>query len=282
MPDLLGLVGILAKFSLYLGILFATGLVFVALVFRLKGLNKLVIVFSLLGLFATLFSFLLRGAALTGDLAGMYDPEMLGLLMQTPVGTALIYRLVGLFLLLLGSFIGSKGLYLSAIGGGLALWSFDHIGHVPEKEQVLLNIGLFLHLVFAAFWIGILTPLRRLAQSDETLLEAARVGHQFGKIASITVPILILVGLYMAYFLVGSWTGLFTTAYGQVLLFKIAMVAILLGFAAVNKLRIIPRLQGGDVGAAKHLAKVISYEWFVILLILAATAILTSSLTIPT
>ena len=282
MPDLLGLVGILAKFSLYVGILTATGLVFVALVFRLKGLNRLVIVFGLLGLFATLFSFLLRGAALTGDLAGMYDPEMLGILMQTPVGTALIYRLAGLSILLLGAIIGGKGLYFSAIGGGLALWSFDHIGHIPEKEQALLNIGLFLHLVFAAFWIGILTPLRQLAQSNETLLETARVVHQFGKIASITVPVLILVGLYMAYFLVGSWTGLFTTAYGQLLLFKIAMVAILLGFAAINKLRIIPSLQDGDVGAATHLAKVISYEWFVILLILAATAILTSSLTLPT
>ena len=282
MPDLWGIAAILVKFSLYFGILTASGLVFSALVFKTDPYRKLSFVFGLIGLIAAGVSFSLRGAALTGDMSGMYDPEMLGLLWGTPVGSALVFRLVGLGILLLGITIGRKGLYLSAIGSGLAIWSFDHIGHVPDKEQSLLNLALFLHLMFAALWIGVLTPLKRLAQSAETLTDAAKIGHQFGKIASVTVPVLIIVGLYMAYFLVGTWTALFTTAYGQALLIKVAIVALLLGLATLNKFRIIPGLQRGDVSSAKHLVKSISWEWGAITLILAVTAIVTSTLSLPT
>jgi putative copper resistance protein D len=282
MPDFWGIIEILAKLSLYLGILTASGIVFSAVIFKINDYRKSVIVFGLIGLMATIISFSLRGAALTGDMSGMYDTEMLSLLWGTPVGTALMYRLIGLSILLLGLVMGHKGLYFSAIGGALAIWSFDHIGHVPDKDLTLLNLALFLHLLFAALWIGILTPLKRLALSANTLAVAAEVGHQFGKLASITVPVLIIVGLYMAYFLVGSWTALFTTAYGQALLIKVAVVAVLLGLAAVNKLRIIPGLQRGDANSAEHLVKAITWEWGAIILILAVTAILTSTLTLPT
>ena len=57
--------------------------------------------FASLGLLATIFAFLLRGANLTGDASGMIDPEMLSLLWATPVGTAFMARVLGLSLLIL-------------------------------------------------------------------------------------------------------------------------------------------------------------------------------------
>ena len=100
--------------------------------------------------------------------------------------------------------------------------------------------------------------------------------------ASITVPALIIAGVYMSYTLVGSIAALTQTGYGQALIIKVLLVAILLGLATANKLRFMPRLRAGDATAANHLAKSISIEWLVVLLIFAITAVLTSNLMLPT
>ena len=85
MPDLFGLAAIITKFLLYLGVITATGTVMAALVFKLDRTRGLAVIFAALGLFATILSFSLRGANLTGDLSGMTDPIMLNLLWSTPV-----------------------------------------------------------------------------------------------------------------------------------------------------------------------------------------------------
>jgi putative copper resistance protein D len=86
----------------------------------------------------------------------------------------------------------------------------------------------------------------------------------------------------MSYTLVGSIAALIQTGYGQALVIKVLLVAVLLGLAAANKLRFMPRLKVGDASAAKHLTKSISIEWVVVVLVLAVTAVLTSNLTLPT
>ena len=139
-----------------------------------------------------------------------------------------------------------------------------------------------LHLVTIAIWIGILTPLHRLATEPSTYTEAVEVGHRFGVMASIMVPALFIAGVYMSYTLVGSIVALTQTGYGQALIIKVLLVAILLGLAAANKLRFMPRLRTGDPTAANHLAKSISIEWLVVVLVLAITAVLTSNLMLPT
>lgn len=282
MPDLWGIAAIVTKFTLYLGVLTAAGTVMAALVFRLERTRGLALAFAALGLVAALIAFALRGASLTGDASGLTDPEMLALLWSTPVGTALMYRVTGLGLLAIGLFMGKFGRWVCALGGLMAIWSFDHIGHISGRNTALLDIALTLHLVAVALWIGILTPLKRLASRPATYAMAADVGHRFGRVASVAVPALIVMGGYMGYQLVGSFTALIGTAYGQALTIKVALVASLLVLAAVNKLRFIPELQIGNPVAAGHLAKTISVEWGVILAILGVTAILTSNLTLPT
>lgn len=281
MPDILGLAAIAAKLALYLGVLAATGTVIAALTFRLERYRDLAVGFASLGTFAALVVFSLRGASLTGDASGMFDMEMLALLWGTPVGTALAYRLIGLGLLLTGLFLRRAGLWVALFGGILALWSFDHVGHIPDRESALLDIALTLHLIAVAFWIGILTPLKRLTSQVETHGMAADVGHRFGIIASVTVPALIILGGYMGYQLVGSLPALIGTGYGQALIIKVLLVGSLLGLAAVNKLRFIPALRSGNAAAAKHLSKSISIEWLVILIVFGVTAVLTTNLTLP-
>ncbi len=282
MPDIWALAAIATKFALYLGVLTAAGTVIAALLFRLNRYRGLALTFAALGLFATLLAFSLRGANLTGDASGLVDPEMLGLLWTTPVGTALTYRVAGLSLLIVGLFMGGAGLWVSVMGGIMAIWSFDHVGHVSGRDTTLLDIALTLHLIAIALWIGTLIPLKRLTITRKTWPVAADVGHRFGLVASATVPLLIIAGGYMGYELVGSLPALVSTGYGLALILKVLFVAGLLGLAAANKLRFIPGLRANNPNAAGHLARSINVEWVVMLAILAVTAVLTSNLTLPT
>ncbi|MFV2052361.1 copper resistance D family protein [Aliiroseovarius sp. YM-037] len=281
MPDLWGLASIATKFALYLGVLTAVGTVLATMLFQLTRYRRFTIGFALLGIAATVFGLSLAGATLTGDASGMTDREMLSLLWSTPVGTAVALRLVGLGLLIVGLFIGRVGVILSLIGGGLALWSFATIGHIPDRGSLALNIVLMFHLVAISVWIGVLTPLRSLSLDASRVSDAANVGHRFGKIAAVFVPLLILAGGYMSYELVGSLPALLGGGYGQALLLKVLFVTGLLALAAANKLRFIPQMTSGDPAAADHLAKSISYEWLVIVAVLLTTAVLTSVLTLP-
>ena len=282
MPDAFGLAAIVTKFALYLGVMTSAGTVMATLMFRLERTRGLAMTFAVLGIVAAILAFSLRGANLTGDVSGLTDPEMLKLLWTTPVGTALLLRLVGLGLLIAGLLMGRVGTWVSVLGGVIAIWSFDQVGHVSGLETTLLDLALMLHLLAVALWIGVLTPLKRLASSSSTYASAADVGHRFGVVASATVPVLIIVGGYMGYQLVGSFTALADTSYGQAMIIKVLLVGLLLGLAAANKLRFIPALRTGDPAAANHLSKSISVEWIVILAVLGMTAVLTTNLTLPT
>lgn len=281
MPEAYILAAIVTKFLLYLGVMLSTGTVIVTFVFNLKHTQPLIIIFSVLGLIATIFGFLFRGASLTGDMSGMIDPEMLRLLWNTPVGTVFILRIFGLSLLFVGLFLGRIGVWISIIGGISALLSFAQIGHISGNKFLFAEFALLLHLLAIAFWIGILIPLKRLVSSSSTYILAAKIGHRFGIIASVTVPILIAMGGYMSYELVGSIAALTGTTYGQVLIIKVALVGSLLGLAAANKIRFIPSLSAGDPNAAKHLSRSIIFEWVIISAVLCLTAVLTTNLALP-
>ena len=167
------------------------------------------------------------------------------------------------------------------LGGVIAIVSFGQIGHISDRGARLLDAALMIHLLSVALWIGILTPLRRLASSGQTYAAAATVGHRFGVLASVTVPWLIVAGVYMSYQLVGSFAALRETDYGQALIVKTLLIGLLLGLAAANKLRFVPALRLGDGTGARHLAKSIDAEWVIIIAILGTTAVLTTSLTLP-
>ena len=282
MPDAFGLAAIVTKFALYLGVMTSAGTVMAMLMFRLERTRGLAMTFAVLGIVAAILAFSLRGANLTGDVSGLTDPEMLKILWTTPVGTALLLRLVGLGLLIAGLLMGRVGTWVSVLGGVIAIWSFDQVGHVSGLETTLLDLALMLNLLAVALWIGVLTPLKRLASSSSTYASAADVGHRFGVVASAAVPVLIIVGGYMGYQLVGSFTALVGTSYGQAMIIKVLLVCLLLGLAAANKLRFIPALRTGDPAVANHLSKSISVEWIVILAVLGMTAVLTTNLTLPT
>ena len=287
MPDIWGFSSILAKWLLYTGLTGATGITMVRLVFwsHVEPLDARLRRFSLflagVALAAAVLSFLLRGAALTGDIAGMVDREMLGLLWSTSVGEVFTYRLAGVTLIIVGLYFPVIGAWVSLAGGVVSLWSFTQIGHIPDLEQSGVRLLLLLHLLGVSFWVGILAPLHWLARDPEYLEIAANLGDHFGVMASGIVAVLVLAGGLMVWLILGDFSLLFTSSYGLALVAKMTLVTLLLGLAAANKLRFIPGMKAGKQQAANHLVRSIELEFIVITSVLIATATLTSVVALP-
>lgn len=285
MSDIWEIAAILTKLLLYVGVTGSVGLVMISAVFNelvspiIDKLRTRTALLAALAFFTAILSFMLRGSALTGEAYGMIDPEILGLMWQTPVGDVLAYRVAGSALIIIGLFTPLVGQWIALAGGLIALWSFSQIGHVFELTTTGASLLLLLHLLGITFWIGVLDPLRALAQCPKQIERAATLGQRFGQAAAVIVPGLILAGLLIAWLLIGDIRALATTAYGQTLLIKMVLVGAVLALAAVNKFRFVPAMQSGDSKAARHLARSIEIEAMVILLVLAATATLTSVLT---
>lgn len=108
------------------------------------------------------------------------------------------------------------------------------------------------------------------------------MGHRFGIVARIALLAVIIAEVYIAYTFVGSFAALIGTGYGQGLILKVGLVVALLGLGALNKLRYSPALQANDPNAARNLARSISFEWVMIIVVLGTTAVLTTNLTLPT
>jgi putative copper resistance protein D len=102
------------------------------------------------------------------------------------------------------------------------------------------------HLLSAGFWIGalpsIVLMLRRFGAERGDRVFAHRALNRFSFLALIAVTVLILTGVINAALLIASPFDLFRTAWGWVLLGKLALVAAMLGLAAVNRRRWTPAL----------------------------------------
>ncbi len=283
----LSLLAIAAKLMLYIGALFASGTVIYLIIFDTNKASasfngrRITALFAMVGLVAALISYGLASARLTGEILGAFDPEMLGILWQTPVGTALLLCVLGFPLIILGLFAGKMRNGLMATGCLFVLGSFIPVGHVADIPNFLFKILLLIHLIGIAAWVGVLLPLYRLSSDPAQIATAAALAHRFGRLAVVFVPILFIAGGWLAYQLVHSLTNLFTTGYGQALLIKVVMVTGLLGLAAANKLRFVPALRAGDSAALKHLQYSVLAEMMVVIAILSITAVLTSVLSLP-
>lgn len=219
-----------------------------------------------------------RSARISGmGFSGAVDPLMLGFVWESPLGTTALWKGAGAILIFTVVTHGPFGRFTPLIGSLLIAASFTFVGHSLGDPRWLLAILLIFHLVAAAFWVGALLPLHRAAHSPfgATLL------HRFGIIAGGTVALLLVVGSVFAFLMIGSFSALFSTAYGWVLILKLTAVMGLMGLAAINKWRLVPALTNKRHRAADDLRRSIKIETILVGLILLFTAALTSITTPP-
>ena len=221
---------------------------------------------------------------MAGDLAGMGDPLLIGLVLETPGGAASVMAAAGFLLILLAELVVKDPAHpLRITGPGLAILSMLLAGHVTTGG-IQAGILLAVHLGGLGFWLGALLPLRAMCRDPERFggqLVLADLAEMFGRRAIWLVPVLLIAGTLYAALLVGSVAALVTTSYGQVLMVKVGLVSGLLGLAALNRFRLVPALRGGDAAALLRLRRSIDCELAGVAMVLLATSLMTTSVLLP-
>jgi putative copper resistance protein D len=100
-------------------------------------------------------------------------------------------------------------------------------------------LGDMIHLCAAGLWIGGLVPLAIFLAAVRATFSLSEmvpcVLARFSGLSLCCVSVLVVSGISNSWLLVGSIYALFTTPYGQLLLFKLTLFAILIGFGARNR-----------------------------------------------
>ncbi|MFF5407128.1 copper resistance CopC/CopD family protein [Streptomyces misionensis] len=271
-----GIVGGLYAFGRYVSyagfIVLAGGTAFVLVCWRrgagVRALQRLVVGGWLALTAATLWLLLLRGSyTTTGKLADVFDLGLLGQVLQTKPGAALVSRLLllaaaALFIaVLFGSYqrreegaekrdltfgLGIGGVVVAA---GLATsWAVSEHASVGLQPGIAMPVDV-VHLLAVAAWLGglaaLLVALYRAPAGAP--VEAAAV-RRFSRLAFGSVLVLVVTGVYQSWRQLGSWSAFTGTRYGQLLLAKIALVALMVGVASASRRwtgRLTDRAAGG-------------------------------------
>lgn len=216
------------------------------------------------GIVLVLSHLALEPARLAGDFDGFGDPALRQLAWRSESGASQLLQVLGLLGILVT---------LNAGAGLIAVGAFLLTGHTSGHPlRAALAPLLALHLLIGAFWFGSTSALLIVCGLEPKAL-AVDVLRRFSRLAGALVPLILLAGVAMAWILAGSLAVLHQ-AYGELLLVKLALFALLMLLAARNRWRLVPAYAAG--GQPTPLRRAIAAEYGLIVLILAATAVLTA------
>ncbi|MFK0069134.1 copper resistance CopC/CopD family protein [Streptomyces sp. NPDC091046] len=225
---------------------------------------------------ATLLLLLLRGSYTgSGKVADVFDLGLLGEVLQTKSGAALVSRLLllaaaALFIaVLFGAYDKREDeerrdlAFGLAVGGSVVAAGLAATWAMSEHASVGLQAGLAMpvdvvHLIAVATWLGGLTALlAALYRGPADTPVPALAVRRFSRVAFGSVIALVATGTYQSWRQLGSWTAFTDTRYGQLLLVKIGLVAVLVGVAYFSRrwtaqlAEATPAVAGAARGAAK-------------------------------
>lgn len=202
-------------------------------------------------------------AALTANMHGVglfaVDPRtMWELARNTDVGGAWIWRTVALLIALIAAFRTAKrptaAAAMIAAAGAIALASLLWSGHAGATERMagmIHRVSDALHMIAAAIWLGAITAFLILlgrpgddAQHGRLDL-MARSLDQFSLVGTICVLLIAATGLLNSQMIIGAAniTASLAAPYGQLLLAKLALFALMLALAGVNRWQLTPALK---------------------------------------
>ena len=202
---------------------------------------------AVLGLAACLAMLGATGGALHGGPAGaLLTSESWRVALASPVARSILVAALGLGVLVAAgrqAFRRTRPVLLA--GAGLVAVSFALSGHAATAGPAWITVpALTLHALSAAWWVGAFAPLllalRRLPRHEAHALLAA-----FSTRAVVAVACLLLAGVTLSALQLRTPSALITTDYGRLLLLKLALVALLLGLGAINRLVLTPALERG-------------------------------------
>ncbi|MBT3076896.1 copper resistance protein CopC [Streptomyces sp. CBG30] len=219
---------------------------------------------------ATLAMLLLRNPYTgSGKFADAFDLDGLQAVLDTKPGAALVSRLLllgaaALFIaVLFGTYarredaVEKRDLTFGlAVGGGVvaagiaATWAMSEHASTGIQAGIAMPVDV-LHLLAVAAWLGgLVSLLVALYRTPDIGSEAVR---RFSRVAFGSVLVLAATGIYQSWRQVGSWSALTGTRYGQLLILKVVLIAVLLAVAWFSR-RWTGRLTDAPVSAGASVA----------------------------
>jgi copper transport protein len=160
-----------------------------------------------------------------------------------------------------------------------AMFTFSLQSHSAALESSLAVVMDWLHLVAMSVWVGGLAPLAILLvlarRRDKGLVIFGKLIPRFSRLALVSVTVIAITGLYMAYVQVQTLEALLNTSYGWSLLGKSGLFVLLMVLGAVNLLVLSPRLSRSLSGAVKWLSRTVRTEIALGVLVLIAAGVMT-------
>jgi copper resistance protein D len=218
----------------------------------------------------------LEAARMAGDMSGVLDPSLQGMVWNSSSRAALTCRLAGLLLIAMGlRGVDGRWAPLAVPGAVLVILAFTLTGHTSVNAHHWVLAGLLMvHLLVIAFWFGALWPLY-IASLRETPARASEIIERFSAVATWLVPVILLAGTVMAVLLLPNLSAL-SEPYGQLLIAKAVGFALLMGLAAANKWRLGPTLIHGEAQSGRWFRRSVAAEYVLIAAVFAITAVMTS------
>jgi copper resistance protein D len=115
----------------------------------------------------------------------------------------------------------------------MAAVSMSHAAARLDDRPILLLLTV-LHHLGAAAWVGAMPFLLITLRREHNYPAAGSYVRRFSSMAIASVSMLVLGGVGMAVFYVGSWQGVYGTAYGIMMVAKIYLMLMMLGMGAGN------------------------------------------------
>ncbi len=163
--------------------------------------------------------------------------------------------------------------FVLGLGFATGLSLSGHQG-VEPNATFLTGFADWLHLAAAMLWVGGLVALAACVWPlAPELRRTAFLG--FSRIATVLVAVLVLAGSYLSLARLPTISDLWTTSYGQILVVKIAIVCVALGWGAVHHFFVRPRLERDN--APRGLRRSLIGESSVAILVLLVAAVLVNA-----
>jgi putative copper export protein len=185
---------------------------------------------AVLALLAGLVRLTLLSAQLGDGLSGAFNASNAGLA-WTILAPATATLGVGVLAVVVAA---ASGIAAPGVFGALAMaGSFALTGHTQGLDNPgLMPVVAALHVLIAGFWVAApLTLFPATALPDKLLVERLK---RFSAIAVAAIPVLVVLGAWLAWVLAGGPKGLFGSTYGRLLLLKLAVSLVAVGMGALN------------------------------------------------
>lgn len=212
------------------------------------GERRLIVAAAWLGLASAVAWLLLESAAMADDMAAMVDPEAVAAVLGgTLFGRVWQWHLI-LAVATVGASVRRRHARLLLVLAALQLASLGLIGHAAMEEGAA---GFFqratqaVHLLAGGAWLGSLPSLLLLAAARH---DAAATGNleralrRFSGFGATAVALLLLSGSINVWVRTGGRLDPLGSPYDRIVLIKLALVAVMVAVALVNRFLLTPSL----------------------------------------